>query len=197
MPHGLLLGPIGNRLSLTPPGRRNRTPPLSTRSQGEAFGFEPFIAPLRALRMRESSSSESPVRHGTTLMCAESLSVYPPMIAVAFIQPDFDIWRAQVFSHQLHGLLSPPVALSGRHVQLERFQVIEDGVTEAVNVTVWDGVTLAGAAVTLSCGGVTVITRAFCAATPLTVVYTVSVPERVNGLRQVRVPGSEAVKSKY
>jgi len=156
-----------------------------------------FHAWLSFLLILESSRIESLVRQGTTLTWAESFSVYSPMIAVALIHPDFDIPREQVFSHQLHGALMPPVPLSGLHVQVDRFQVIVDGVTEAVKVTFWDGVTLAGAAVTLSCGGVTVIVSAFCAATPFTVANTVSVPVRVNGLRQVRVPGFDVTKSDH
>ena len=69
------------------------------------------------------------------LTCAESLRVYAPMVVVPFIHPDFEIVRVQVFSFQLQALLIPPVPVSGRHVQPDRFQVIEDGVTVAVNVT--------------------------------------------------------------
>jgi hypothetical protein len=42
----------------------------------------------------------------------------------------------------------------------------------------------------VSFGGVTSIATAFCFTSPLIVAYTVSVPERVNGRRQVRVGGS-------
>jgi len=79
--------------------------------------------------------------------------VYVPITAVAFIQPDSDIARVQLFSAavQLFGLI-PPVPLSGVHVQLEMLQLAVAGVMAAVNVIELPGVTLDGAAVTLSWG---------------------------------------------
>src|SRR2546427_3309724 len=92
-----------------------------------------------------------------TLTCAESLSAYCPIVAVAFIHPAFDIVRVQGFSFHTQALLIPPVPLSGLHVQLDRFQATAGvGVTVAVNVTEPGPWMLAGDAVTLSCGGVTV-----------------------------------------
>jgi len=82
--------------------------------------------------------------------------VYCPITVVAFIHPDNEIVRVQTFSAGVHPLgLIPPVPLSGRHVQLERLHVTVEGVTAAVNVTACAPAMLAGAAVTLNCGGVT------------------------------------------
>jgi hypothetical protein len=57
------------------------------------------------------------------------------MVAFAFIHPDFETRRVQTFCVHAQLLLIPPVPLSGRQVQLDRFQVIVAGVTAAVNVT--------------------------------------------------------------
>jgi len=51
-----------------------------------------------------------------------------------------------------------------------------------------------GEAVAFNVGGVTVIENAFCCFVPSTVANTVSVPDRVNGRRQMRVPASGAVQ---
>jgi len=129
---------------------------------------------------------------GVTVTWAESASAYPPIVAVAFIQPDRDTIREHVFSFQLHGD-APAVPRSGVQVQPDRLQLlggIEDGVTVAANVTQLGPWMSGGVAVTLSEGGVTVIATPLCALTPLTVAKTVSVPERPNGRRQVRVPAS-------
>jgi len=67
-------------------------------------------------------------------------------------------------------------------------------VTVAVNVTELGPWMVGGAAVTSSSGGVTVIVTPPCALTPLTVAKTVSVPERPNGRRHVRVPASGATQ---
>jgi len=110
------------------------------------------------LRIPESSRRESPVKHGTRLTCAESLSVYGPIVVVAFIHPDFEIVRTHVFSEIVHPLgVIPPIPLSGVQVQLDRVHSI-DADTEAVNVTDCALVMLRGEAVTLNCGGVMVIT---------------------------------------
>jgi hypothetical protein len=120
---------------------------------------------------------------------AESVRVYSPIVAVAFIHPDFEIVRVHTFSvqTQLLGLMPLPTApVSGLHVQLDTFHVAVDGVTDAVNVTDCALGMLAGLAVTSSCGGVTVIVTDFCLKSPFTVADTVSVPDRVNGRRHVR-----------
>ena len=75
---------------------------------------------------------------GLTLTCTESVNAYAPMTVVAFIHPDREIVRVQVFSFQAHEALIPPVPLSGRQVQPDRFQPPGgDGVTDAVKVTAW------------------------------------------------------------
>ena len=133
---------------------------------------------------------------GLTFTWAESASAYPPIVAAAFIHPDRDTTRTHVFSFQLHGD-APPVPLSGVHVQLDRLQLfggIDVGVTVAVNVTELGPWMLSGEAVTLSWGGVTTIATALCVLTPLTVAKMVSVPERENGRRHVRVPASGATQ---
>src|SRR5206468_1697537 len=95
-----------------------RIPNCSRRCVAGAFEFELFHASLNFLLMRESSSIESFVRHGTTLTWAESLNAYGPMVVVAFIQPDLEIVREQVFSDTVHAFgLIPPVPLSGIQVQ--------------------------------------------------------------------------------
>ncbi|HXL06287.1 MAG TPA: hypothetical protein VN964_05115 [Gemmatimonadales bacterium] len=128
---------------------------------------------------------------GVTVTCAESARSYSPIVAVAFIHPDRETSRLQVLSVYQHPWLIPPVTLSGRHVQLDRLQVIPDGVAVAVNVTESGPWMVDGEAVALSVGGVTVSPTACCTFTPLTVAKTVSVPERVNGRRQVRVPAPD------
>lgn len=61
------------------------------------------------------------------------------------------------------------------------------GVSDATNVTEPEFTTDDGVAVTVSCGGVTMTETAFDCAVPFTVAKTVSVPDRVKGLRHVRV----------
>jgi hypothetical protein len=79
------------------------------------------------------------------------------MVVDAFIHPDLEHVREQVFSHQLQTALMPPVPLSALHVQVDRFHDIGgSGWSAAVKVTESDTRMLTGAAVTFSWGGVTV-----------------------------------------
>jgi len=120
--------------------------------------FVAFRALLRARRIRESSSKESPVRHGTTLTCTDAVSVYSPMVVTAVIVPDLDTVRVQGLSNHWQSALIPPVPLSGRHVQgPDKFHATASvGVTVAVNVTDCAPVMLFGLAVTVSVGRSTV-----------------------------------------
>lgn len=61
------------------------------------------------------------------------------------------------------------------------------GLSDATNVTEPELTTDDGVAVTRSCGGSTITDIAFDCAVPFTVVKTVSVPDRVKGLRHARV----------
>src|SRR5207249_11498698 len=124
----------------------------STWARGRWVRLRPERAQKLPYRFPTDSRStrESPVGQGIRYTRAESLSVYSPIVAEAFIHPDFEIVRVHVFSHQLHTALTPPVPLSGLHDHVDRFQVIEDGVTLAVNVTDWALGMLGGAAVTFS-----------------------------------------------
>lgn len=118
--------------------------------------------------------------------CAESTSVYAPIVTVAFIQPDFETTRAQVFSSQLHGALNPPVPVSGRQIHIDRFHAIGGGgMSVAVNVTDCGPERLAGVAVTSKTGGFTVTwtesTNVYCPTVVLAFIH----PERVTSRLQV------------
>jgi hypothetical protein len=79
------------------------------------------------------------------------------MVVDAFIHPDLEHVREQVFSHQLQTALMPPVPLSALHVQVDRFHDIGgSGWSAAVKVTESDTRILTGATETSSWGGVTV-----------------------------------------
>src|SRR5437899_2780937 len=132
-------------------------PNCSCRWFAGAFGLDLFHASLNFRRIRESSRIESPVKHGTTLTCTESASTYGPMVVVAFIQPDLEMVRVQVFSVTVQLLLIPPVPLSDLQVQLPSVQLIE-ALTDAVKVTDCAPAMLTGLAVTLNCGGAIAIT---------------------------------------
>jgi hypothetical protein len=67
-------------------------PNRSSRWSAGLLVFELFHASLSLALIRESSRMVSFVRHGTTLTCAESLSVYGPIVVVAFIHPDIEMY---------------------------------------------------------------------------------------------------------
>jgi len=63
------------------------------------------------------------------------VSEYAPIVVVAFIHPDFEQLRVQLFSHQLQTPLMPPVPLSARQVHDGSQPLGGFGLTVAVNVT--------------------------------------------------------------
>ena len=123
--------------SKLPLGSRRRTPKRSNRLAAGALGLELSNVIFSIRRIRESSSEESPVTHGTTLTCTEAVSVYSPMVATAVIVPDFEMVRVQVSSFHPQTALIPPVPLSGVHCQFRSrvHDIAGEGVTVAVKVT--------------------------------------------------------------